>query len=77
MMAGLRRAERMTGLCADSAKLLMRRDNGLLTAYEAEFIATKETAPMVGVRYTLISVVLTMWLRDKYQTGKPRSGSTA
>lgn len=40
----------MTGACADDAKLLMRRDNGLLTAYEAGIIAiaAKETT---GVRY--------------------------
>lgn len=38
---------RVSGLCADDAKLLMRRDNGLLTAYEADIIAAKE---MTGVR---------------------------
>lgn len=40
----------MIGLCADDAKLLMRRDNGLLTVYEADIIAiaAKETT---GVRY--------------------------
>lgn len=36
----------MIGPCADEAKLLMRRDNGLLTAYEARFIAAKEASGM-------------------------------
>lgn len=43
----------MIGLAAGVAKLVMRRDNGLLTAYEVAFIAVQETgkdAPTTGVR---------------------------
>lgn len=56
----------MIGLCADDAKLLMRRDNGLLTAYEAGIIAIAANETTGGKILGTLRAVL-MWLRDKVQ----------